>query len=39
MTSAIVMLAVVAAARKPLSKFGNWFTAERGTGEGKNGWV
>lgn len=24
---------------RPLSRFGDWFVAERGTDDGKNGWL
>lgn len=39
MISAAILLASVAVAVKPLSALWDWFTAERGAGEGRNGWV
>lgn len=35
--SAFALVAIVIAFRRPLSRFGDWFTAERGAN--RNGWV
>ena len=40
--SVLVVLAVCFAVDRATGasrRFGDWFTAERGAGEGKNGWV
>lgn len=37
MLSAVTMIAVIVIFRRPLSRFGDWFTAERGASW--NGWV
>lgn len=37
MLSAVTMIATVIIFRRPLSRFGDWFTAERGAD--RSGWV
>lgn len=39
MLAAIIILTVSKTAFKMAGRFGDWFTAERGAGEGKNGWL
>lgn len=37
MLSAVTMIAVIVIFRRPLARFGDWFTAERGAD--RSGWV
>lgn len=39
MIEGLGVVALAVALRKPLGRFVDWFMAERGTEEGKNGWV
>lgn len=37
--AAIAAILIADRITKASRRFGDWFTAERGAGEGKNGWV